>query len=304
MNDELPDINVTRGEKALAAVLVVFLLIGGLWMYFTALPREAPEFPTTVATAEQRRAITADGVAERRVQRARQAENDRERAYEQAREDYRTDLDAGTSTTNSRRTFVAARQRLNAGRRELSEANADHTAVHPAAVRARRDAARAQRDAERRYEAASDRAERNTALLRLGWVLLTLALAFWLFNALRRRRSNYFVAGVAAIIAATLQALVMACDYLGEEIDFDELGPLVIALAGTAFTLVALIGLERYLVRRAPRRRVRKGQCPFCAYPVTGRHCEGCGRATIAPCGTCEQDRRVGSAHCAACGAT
>src|SRR4051794_22326788 len=175
MSDELPDINVTRGEKALAAVLVVFLLIGGLWVYFTALPRDAPEFPTTVATAEQHRAIHAGKVAERRVERARDAEADRERAYAEAREDYRTDLDAGTSTTSSRRTFIAARQRLAAQRRDLAAAIADRNAVRPAAARARRDVDRAQRDAERRFEAAEDHSDRDTALLRLGWVLLTLA---------------------------------------------------------------------------------------------------------------------------------
>jgi hypothetical protein len=69
--------------------------------------------------------------------------------------------------------------------------------------------------------------------------------------------------------------------------------------------MLALVGLERYLARRAPRRRVRRGQCPYCAYPVRdgGTHCEGCGRATVAACATCSADRRVGTAHCAACGA-
>ncbi len=95
------------------------------------------------------------------------------------------------------------------------------------------------------------------------------------------------MAGVAAIIAATTQALVMAGQYLGDEIDWQDTGPLWIAIAGITASLLALVGLERYLARRAPRRRVRKGQCPFCAYPVNGAHCEGCGRATVAPCATC-----------------
>ena len=36
---ELPDIVVTRGEKLLAFVLAVFLLVGGLWAYFEPLDR-------------------------------------------------------------------------------------------------------------------------------------------------------------------------------------------------------------------------------------------------------------------------
>ena len=135
-------------------------------------------------------------------------------------------------------------------------------------------------------------------------MLLCIGVSFWLFNWLRRRRSSYFVAGVAAVGAATVQALVMAGDYLGDEIDLGESGPLIIALAGIVASFLALVGLERYL-KRAPRRRVRRGQCPYCAYPVSpgGTHCEGCGRETIAACATCSAQRRVGTPHCAACGA-
>jgi hypothetical protein len=69
-------------------------------------------------------------------------------------------------------------------------------------------------------------------------------------------------------------------------------------------TLLAFVGLQRYLARRIPHRRVRKGECPFCGYPVRGNeHCESCGREVIAPCAKCNEPRRVGSLHCGACGA-
>ena len=295
MSDDLPDINVTRGEKALAAVLVVFLLIGGLWMYFVPLDREAQE---PKPTPTEQRAIDAYQRANSRQLTAEDRRDQRKDAYERAREDYRTDLDADAPANASKRAFERARTRLDDAEREVRDATAEAHRLEPAA-------SRAQQAVDARITKADDRAERNTALLRLGWVLVTLALAFWLFNTLRRRRSNYFVVGVAAIIAATLQALVMAFDYFGDEIDLDESGPLVIAIAGTIFTLLAFVGLQRYLARRAPRRRVRRGQCPYCAYPVRhgGTHCEGCGRETVAPCATCSAPRRVGTAHCAFCGA-
>jgi hypothetical protein len=309
MSTELPDINVTRGEKLLAAVLAIFLLIGGLWVYFEPLPREDPynseEFHEVVATREQRAAINAGERADDALGRARRQLNSREREYELAREDYRTDLDAGTSVATTKPAFERARDRLNAARDRVGDAVAELNRLRPAAARARREVAAAERAQQRRLDQAADRAERNTVLLRLAWVLLTIALAFWLFNTLRKRRSAYFVAGVASVIAATIQALVMAGDYLGDEFDFDESGPLVIAIVGTTATMLSLVGLERYLARRAPRRRVRRGQCPYCAYPVrdAGTHCEGCGRATVAACATCSADRRVGTPHCAACGA-
>ena len=281
---------------------MIFLLIGGLWVYFVPLDRDAERdvapdgAPSSAAIDDHETAFAARGDAE------------------DTRDDPRGRLRAGARGVPHRprrrrrpprpasARSSSARDRTRRGHARTSETQDRGRA--PAARRPPTGAAgRRRRRASRRP---SDAAERNTTLLRLGWVIGTLALAFWLFNMLRRRRSNYFVVGIAAIIAATLQALVMAFDYLGDEIDLDESGPLVIAIAGIVFTLLAFAGLQRYLARRAPRRRVRKGQCPFCAYPVNahGTHCEGCGRATIAPCATCEAPRRVGTAHCAACGAT
>jgi hypothetical protein len=296
MNTELPEINVTRGEKLLAAVLAIFLLVGGLWAYFQPLDREVgrPAAPT----AQERRAIDANDAAFSRLENARRRRGAREDAYERAREEYRTDLDADAPAAASRQRFERARGRLDEAERQVREARAEVRRSEPAARRAERAISDREQDV-------FDTEQRNTLLLRLGWVLACIALAFSLFNWLRRRRSPYFVAGVAGVIAATAQAVVMAGDYLGDEIDLGEDGPLVIALAGITASLLALVGLERYLAKRAPRRRVRRGQCPFCAYPVRdgGKHCEGCGRETVAACASCSAERRVGTAHCAACGA-
>jgi hypothetical protein len=104
-------------------------------------------------------------------------------------------------------------------------------------------------------------------------------------------------------VFAAIFALVMAGDYLTDYIDVEELGPFVLSLAGIALTLAVFWWLQRYLARRIPQRRVRKGECPFCGYPVrSGGHCEGCGRPVIGECTTCHQPRRVGTFHCGACG--
>jgi hypothetical protein len=105
-------------------------------------------------------------------------------------------------------------------------------------------------------------------------------------------------------VAATgVLALVMGADYLTDWLDPADLGPLLLSLIGAALTLVALWALQRHLARRLPGRRVRRGECPFCGYPTgRGEHCEGCGREVIAPCARCTEPRRVGTAHCAACG--
>jgi hypothetical protein len=78
-----------------------------------------------------------------------------------------------------------------------------------------------------------------------------------------------------------------------------------IAGVGIAATLLVYWGVQRYLIRRIPQRRVKRRQCPFCGYPVGANvHCEGCGREVVAPCTKCEAPRRVGTAYCGVCGAT
>jgi len=95
----------------------------------------------------------------------------------------------------------------------------------------------------------------------------------------------------------------MAGDYAGSYLAFDEVGPLAISIAGIALTLAAFVALQRFLAKRIPARRVRRGECSFCGFPLRGTpHCEGCGRAAVAACSSCGQERRVGTARCGNCG--
>ncbi|HEX2084996.1 MAG TPA: hypothetical protein VHF89_04885, partial [Solirubrobacteraceae bacterium] len=120
------------------------------------------------------------------------------------------------------------------------------------------------RNREQAAEDRRDRRERETFGLRLGWVLLSLAAAFFLVDRQRRAHSRYLVAGLAAVGFATVQALVMAGDYTTDYVEITELGPLVLSLTGIGLTLAALVALQRHLARRLPRRRVRRRECPFC----------------------------------------
>ncbi|MGH3351168.1 MAG: hypothetical protein ACRDPS_10935 [Nocardioides sp.] len=136
--------------------------------------------------------------------------------------------------------------------------------------------------------------------VRIGFVLVLCLLGFWTLYRLRRSGSRFLPLGFAFAATGVIMVLVFALDYTFEYADF---GPLVLSLLGAAATVAVFIAVQRLLAKRIPAMRVRKGDCPYCGYPVRGKHCEGCGRETIAPCSTCEADRRVGSLHCVACGA-
>lgn len=298
---ELSEMDATRGEKFLAFVLAVFLLVGGLWFYFQPLDRDEPDSFSDVgaqpAAIQKYESAQSDlrGAARRRAA-ARQD-------LEVAREDYRTAIDAGRPAGALEGDYRAAQRRYERATTRTDALRTRVRELRPAAQRATDKFRAAEDAASKRAEKAHDKSERETFAMRLAWILICLGAAFWLFNRQRRAASRYLPIGMAAVGAATAQALVMAGDYTTDYVDFGEAGPLLISVTGVAFSVAAFVGLQRYLVRRLPRRRVRRRECPFCGFPVGANdRCEGCGRAVVAPCATCEKPRRVGTPFCGACG--
>ena len=293
---DIEELQTTKSEKLLAAVLAIFLLIGGIWAYqkiddwvqtdrvYFADPGSVP------AVAARDRAQERVFVAHERQRRALQQ-------LELRREAYRTSLDEGRPDPALRHRYVSAERAYRRAQEERAAAQRELREVSPAAAAA-----------ERRYskeaEAQRRRDERNTFFWRLALALAALVLAYQLLWQLHSRESRYLPLAFAAVVSATLLALVMAGDYATDYFNPFDLGPLILALVGSVLTIATFYGLQRYLARRLPTRRVRKDQCPYCGYRTRGNpHCEGCGRELVAPCAKCDAERRVGTLHCRACGA-
>ncbi len=299
-NVGLEEIETTMTEKLLAVVLTAFFLVGGIWAYtkLDDLGDRAYRTPESYFTASERSAVDASQAAQTRAGTAEIAAGQARQELELAREAYRTGLDAGQDVPELRRSYETAQQRFDAATAEQAEARQAAAAAQPAATAAYD---RASAEAER----ASRRDGRLAFGLRLAFVLGSLGAGYWFLLGLRRTGSRYLPVGFALVGYAAILALVLAGDYFTDYIDVAELGPLVLSVAGIAFTLVAFWWLQRYLARRLPGRRVRKAECPFCGYPARGAvHCEGCGRTVLGECTTCHGPRRVGTHHCGACGAT
>jgi hypothetical protein len=297
---ELEEIEITSTEKVLALVLIVFFLIGGVWGYskLDDIGDSAYRPPETYFTPAEQTAVDRAELAQQRLSGAQGALEQSRQELELAREEYRTALDANRAAPGLEAAYRTAQRDLEAARRQERAARAEAAAAQPAANAAHRRAGEEALDASRQSELV-------TFLLRLAFVLATLAFAYWLLIRLRRSSSRYLSVAFALVASAAVLALVLAGDYLTDYIDVQQLGPLVLSVAGVALTLGAFWWLQRYLARRLPERRVRRGECPFCGYPTrSGDHCEGCGRAVNAECASCNASRRVGTLHCGACGAT
>jgi hypothetical protein len=296
IRSDVEDIQTTRTEKLLAVVLSAFLLLGAIWTYqkLDDVVRQHVSVPAY-----------ASGPASDRLQQASrrvaQAEQERQRALqdlELRREAYRTALEARKPAQRLEVEYNAAQIRLQDAARELATAQSAVSAARPAADVEQR--ARSRRIAE-----ALDRQRRATFFTRLGLVGFFVVGAYGLLAWIRGRTSRWFPLAGSAVVAATVFAFVFACDYLTDYLDPFDWGVAAISGLGIAATLLVYWGVQRYLIRRLPQRRVKRRECPFCGYPVGSNvHCEGCGRDVIADCTKCETPRRVGTSYCGACGAT
>ncbi|MGI8479907.1 MAG: hypothetical protein ACR2M2_08640 [Gaiellaceae bacterium] len=297
---DVEEIEIMRTEKLLAIVLAAFFLIGGVWAYtkIDDIGGSAYRPPQAYFTSTEQAAVSRHVRAQQRAFRAAAAEQRARQELELAREAYRTALDAGRSAPRLERAYRAAQRDFATAQQAARAAGQEVAAAQPAADAARRRASKEALEASRQSEFV-------IFLLRLGLLLVTLAFGYWLFVRLRRSNSRYLPVAFAFVAFAAILALVMAGDYLTDYIDVQQFGPLVLSLAGIAMTLGAFWWLQRFLARRIPQRRVRKGECPFCGYPIRGgEHCEGCGRMVVGKCTTCQRPRRVGTFQCAECGAS
>jgi hypothetical protein len=290
---DVDEIMTTRGEKALAVVLMVFLLVGLVWVY-TKLDTRDPSAPQPTLTAAEQAAVDAHTQAQDELMQAQGALAMALSDLEIRRERYRTALDAGRSAPALAAAYRSAERRFAAAQQRSAAASARVAETQPAA-----DAA-----TERRFAAIEAKHRRDaqlTFLFRLAYALAVLGLSYGLLHALRG--SRFFALGLAAVGAAAILTLVLASDYVEDYVEWGDTGPIVLSVAGIALTVAAFWSLQRYLQRRIPLRRVRKGECPFCGFP--GRDnasCEGCGRTVAASCAHCGEHRRVGVHFCGNCG--
>jgi hypothetical protein len=296
LRPDVEDIQTTRTEKLLAVVLTAFLLLGAIWTYqkLDDLVRSHVSVPAyTIGPAGQR--------LQEASQRMARADEERRQALEELelrREAYRTALDAGDPAPRLEAAYNAAQARLEAADRELASAREEVASATPAANGEQRAQAE-------RIEDAIDRQTRASFFARFGLVAFYITAAYGLLAWMRRRTSRWFPLAGSVVVAATIFVFVFASDYLTDYVDPFDWGIAAIAALGIAATLLTYWGVERYLIRRIPQRRVKRHQCPFCGYPVgANTRCEGCGRDVVAPCTKCEAPRRVGTAYCGVCGST
>lgn len=266
------EIETSTAEKVLAVVLAVFIAIGAVWTYVkldeVAKPEASSYLPERALLDPGERAAIAKH--EQAVRSVRAAQRDRRaatRTLELRREAYRTALDAGEPSADLQAEYEAAQAKFASTSLALESATAAETRTNPAARSAQTQLAAERRAAAADRDDEQTRHDRIVFLLRLGLLILLLGVSYRLLIHLRSRNSRYQPAAFALVGATAVLAIVMASDYTNSYLEFDEVGPFAISIAGIALTLAAFVALQRFLAKRVPARRVRRGECPFCGFP-------------------------------------
>jgi hypothetical protein len=302
------EVETSAAEKVLAVVLAIFIAIGAVWAYVkldeVAKPETASYLPNqALVDRGELTAITRHREANREVAAAERERRSARQQLELRREAYRTALDAGEPAADLQAEYEAAQAAFISAAREVKVASAAEARTVAAAGEAEAHAEELRQEAAAERKDEETRHDRIVFLLRLVLLIGMLAASYRLLIQLRSRNSRYLPAALALTGATAVLAIAMAGDYTETYLAFDEVGPLAISIAGVALTLLAFVALQRFLAKRIPARRVRRGECAFCGFPHRGTpHCEGCGRAAIAACSNCGQERRVGTPRCGNCG--
>lgn len=292
----------TKGEKLLAAILAVFVLIGLIWAYTELKVEHKFDYASTQPTRTEQRVLDRYDDARYDAQRARARLRRAQDAVVGTRETYRTELDAGNAATELRADYQRALARRDAADGALRTARRKLAGARIAADPVQQRLDRAERAIGEKQLRQERKDKRETFLLRLALVIVMLALSYASIARLRGRGSRYMVLAMAIASATAALALMMAIDYLG--IEPSETGILWLSLAGVVLTVLGFAALQRYLRKRLPARRIRRHECSNCGYPLrANKFCEGCGLQAIGSCPSCQSDRRVGTLRCGECGA-
>ena len=261
---DVEELHTTKSEKLLAFVMVVFLLIGGIWIYQEIDDRVRDAIELGGPTPVEQAAIDRHRVAQQRLFAAQTQQREARQNVEFTREEYRAALDADEPSAALERQYRAAQQELRTAQAAVVSAGRAAAAAEPAATAA-------SRRADERRQDRLDRQQLVTFLLRLAFVLLALGVGYLTLSRLRGSGSRYLPIAGAVLVFATIMALGLAGDYLTDYFNPLDAGLLILSLVGVLATLGAFWALQRYLARRLPYRRVRKGECPFCCVPGAGQ---------------------------------
>lgn len=207
---------------------------------------------------------------------------------------------------------------------KLSEVNAELVPREAEWKQLQEKAREAYRAALRTYESKNRwRQLRVFSWEALFWVPFFL-FSIWWYTTVKRKESKWELPALSTLIAASLLSLQSICVLLWSFLPREFLewlwrlirATLLTRIVGydlfIALAVIVLGGLVVFVHRRltdparSGKKRIRRGLCPTCSYPLalSDVYCGGCGRTLKQECTTCRKMGYAWEVQCSHCGAT
>lgn len=310
-NEEASQVETSWVERWLALAMVVFLLVGGAWVF-----RELQSVPSrpNYADIESRYiseelrnqhtlAQEAYWTANRSYQQTVEKYNHTYQEYEFRREEYRVMLERNIDDPVRFRAYndaLAAYEAAQLSRQVASQVE-ERASSALRATQALMDQAYTKISAD--YDSLRHSFEWKLFGLRISYSLPVFLLALLVFTRMRRQGSNYLIFGTALVSFSSLQLLYLVALYSWHLLR--DVAQIAISLIGTALCIAGIVVIRRYLIDpvRIAKSRLRKGLCPACATPAGDNlFCCSCGEALKHKCSSCGLHRPVRAEFCPHCG--
>jgi len=309
-SEESSGLELSRAERILALGMVVFLLVGGAWVFnrIQRLPAR-PDYHAIqerhISQAVQReywQAHNTLSAATSATERLRMELGTATTEYEFRREEFRVMNERGILDAAREKAYLAALATFERLRIEIGLA----VAVEESARERLRPLEAQWKALHEKIGAEHERALLNFELqlfgLRMLYAVPVFFLALFLFLRLRGKNSHYLVFATALIGAAMLQLIYLVSLYSWHLLR--DIAQIAIAIVGTALCMLGIVMIRRYWLdpERVVRTRVRKGLCFTCgAMAEDNIFCPACGEELQKRCLGCGVNRPVKAEYCPHC---
>jgi hypothetical protein len=310
ISEESSGIEFSRAERILALGMVIFLLVGGAWVFnrIQRIPARPnyhaieQHYISSELQNEYWQAQNTLNAARAATERLRQELAVATTEYEFRREEFRVMNERGILDPAREKAYLDALAAFERLRREIGLAMAVEESAHerlrPLETQWKTLHTQIGEEHARRLRAF----ELQLFGLRLLYAVPVFLLALLLFLRLRKQNSNYLVFATALIGAGTLQLVYLVALYSWHLLR--DIAQIAIAVIGTALCMFGIVLIRRYWLdpERVIRTRVRRGQCFSCGAAAEDNvYCPSCGEELQKRCLGCGANRPVKAAFCPHC---
>ncbi len=307
--DEDEKLEATRGEKILASAMVIFLLMGGIYVLNDL--NNIPEKPqisfyyekyNVYGLEDEQNSIDLElRIASDTLSAVKDEYSGSMEYYLFKREEYRVTLDKGEADEIKEVEYEKAKEKYEQSRIKLDNAQAVYDGIEERLDQKRKEVFNAHNLARDDYNTAHQIYRLKVMAVRLAFVMPLLLVAIFTFLRAKKVKSKYTIHANAFMAFASLLLIYMAV------VDVWKATHVIgISIFGASACAVTLAYLKKqfFSFERISMRRLRDNKCPWCNFPIryTTSYCQNCGRKLAEKCPECGEMRPILTQFCPNCG--